>query len=60
MTTLAAAQLESLESSLTIRDNSDLTDVDLSSLSCVTDFTIEGNNLSEDDKYDLLVLLSDC
>ena len=42
------------------QENTDLTDVDLPSLYCVSDYTIEGNDLSEDDKYDLLVQLSDC
>jgi hypothetical protein len=61
MTLLSAPLLASLGSTLTIRDNSDLTDVDLPSLTCVSDFTIESNNLADDDHYDLLVhLISGC
>ena len=33
-------------------------EVDLSSLECVDDYTIEGNDLSEDDHYDLLVQIT--
>ena len=58
--TFSAPILETLNGNLTIQENSDLFSVDLSSLECVDDYTIEGNDLSEDDKYDLLVLLSDC
>ena len=43
---------------LYIQDNSDLTDVDLSSLECVNDFTIEGNDLDEETQYELLVQLT--
>jgi len=32
--------------------------VDLSSLDCVDDYTIEGNDLSEDDHYELLVQIT--
>ena len=58
MTLLSAPLLASLGSTLTIRDNSDLTDVELSLLTCVSDFTIEGNDLADDDHYDLLVALT--
>ena len=54
----SAPILDSLGSNLTIRDNPDLTDVDLSSLTCISDFTIEGNDLTEESHYDLLVALT--
>jgi hypothetical protein len=60
MLSFSAPALSSLDGSLTIQDNSDLNSVDLSALSCVSDYTIEGNDLSEDDKYDLLVMLTGC
>ena len=50
--------MSSLGGTLTIRDNPDLTGVDLDVLTCVSDFTIEGNDLSDDDHYDLLVHLT--
>jgi hypothetical protein len=56
--TLGVPLLSSLGSSLTIRDNPDLTGVDFSALTCVSDFTIEGNDLDDDDHYDLLIHLS--
>jgi hypothetical protein len=58
LTSFSASLLSSLGSSLTIRDNSDLTDVDFSSLTCISDFTIEGNDLSDESHYDLLVHLT--
>ena len=59
--TFSASSLESLGGTLYIQDNSKLNSVDLSSLFCVDDYTIEGNALTEEDQYDLLVALtSEC
>ena len=58
--TFSAPILETLNGSLSIQENTDLNSVDLSSLCGISDFTIEGNDLSEDDQYDLLVQLTSC
>ena len=58
--TFSAPLFDSLGSSLYIQDNTNLTDVDLPNLCGLSDFTIEGNDLSEDDQYDLLVQLTSC
>ncbi len=47
-----------LTSSLTIRDNPDLQTVDLSSLACIEDFTIVGNDLTIDSHHALLLALT--
>ena len=50
-----------LSGGLTIRDNGDLASVDLTSLTCVTDYTVVGNDLDDDDRRDLLLhIISDC
>ena len=50
---LYAPAFYDLSGSLTIRDNGDLNDIDLTSLTCVDDFTIVGNDLDDDDARDL-------
>ena len=58
---LYAPTFYDLSGSLTIRDNGDLNDVDLTSLTCVDDFTIVGNDLDDDDARDLkLHITSGC
>ena len=57
---LYAPVLEDLGDSLYIQENASLSSVDLSLLCGINDFTIEGNDLTEDDQYDLLVQLSGC
>ena len=56
----SAPLLADLADSLNIQENTQLNAIDLSSLCGIGDFTIEGNDLSEDDQYDLLVQLSGC
>ena len=55
---LSAPAFYDLGSSLTIRDNGDLAAVDLSSLDCVEDFTIVGNNMVPEVLHALLLQLS--
>ena len=57
---LSAPLLESLGRSLYVQENPNLESIDLSLLCGISDFTIEGNDLTEDDQYDLLVQLSGC
>ena len=49
---------DSLSSSPSIRENGALLTIDLSLLTCVDDYMIEGNGLSEEEKTDLLVQLA--
>jgi hypothetical protein len=58
--TFSAPLLDNLGSDLNIQENTQLESIDLSSLCGISDFTIEGNDLSEDDQYDLLVQLTGC
>jgi len=61
MLTLSAPLFDDLSGSLTIRDNPDLYSIDLSSLTCVSDYTVVGNDLDEDDSRDLLLhIISGC
>ena len=58
--TLSAAALTNLGSALYIQENTVLSTIDLSSLTCVDDYTIEGNDLDKAAQYKLLVQLSGC
>ena len=59
--TLSAPVFDDLSGSLTIRDNTDLVSIDLTSLTCVSDYTVVGNDLDDDDRRDLLLhIISDC
>ena len=61
MASLYAPNFNDLAGSLTIRDNGDLASLDLSTLTCVDDYTIVGNDLDDDDRRDLLLhIISDC
>ena len=61
MTSLSAPIFDDLSGSLTIRDNGDLTSIDLTSLTCVDDYTIVGNDMDDDDVRDLLLhIISTC
>ena len=55
LTELSAPALSYLGGNLVLQDDPSLASVDVSSLTCVSDYTIEGHGLSEDDHYDLLV-----
>ena len=54
----SAPLLADLADSLNIQENTQLNAIDLSSLVCIDDYNIEGNDLSEEDQYDLLVQLT--
>jgi hypothetical protein len=57
----SAPLFDDLTGSLTIRDNGDLVSVDLTSLTCVDDYTVVGNDLDDDDRRDLLLhIISGC
>ena len=57
----SAPLFDDLSGSLTIRDNTDLVSIDLTSLTCVSDYTIVGNDMDDDDTRDLLLhIISDC
>ena len=59
--TFSAPLFDDLTGSLTIRDNTDLISIDLTSLTCVSDYTIVGNDMDDDDTRDLLLhIISDC
>ena len=61
LTSFSAPLFDDLSGSLTIRDNSDLASIDLSSLTCVSDYTVVGNDMDEDDSRDLLLhIISEC
>jgi hypothetical protein len=61
MLTLSAPLFDDLSGGLTIRDNPDLYSIDLTSLTCVSDYTVVGNDLDEDDSRDLLLhIISGC
>ena len=61
VSTFSAPVFDDLSGSLTIRDNGDLGSIDLSSLTCVTDYTVVGNDLDDDDRRDLLLhIISAC
>lgn len=61
ISSLSAPNLNDLSGSLTIRDNGDLSSIDLTSLTCVDDFTIVGNDMDDDDTRDLkLHITSGC
>ena len=60
MESLNAPLLENLGDELNIQENTSLNSIDLTLLCGINDFTIEGNDLSEDDQYDLLVQLTGC
>jgi hypothetical protein len=47
-----------LGGTLSIQDNTRLSSVDFSSLTCVNDYTIEGSDLSGDDQYERLVQIT--
>ena len=58
---MSAPIFDDLSGSLTIRDNGDLTSIDLTSLTCVDDYTIVGNDMDDDDVRDLLLhIISAC
>ena len=58
---LSAPVFDDLSGSLTIRDNTDLASIDLTSLTCVDDYTIVGNDMDDDDVRDLLLhIISTC
>ncbi len=60
MESIDLSSLSSIGSYVYLYSNTELEVVDLSSLTCVDNYTIEGNDLSEDDQYDLLVQISGC
>jgi hypothetical protein len=53
-----SAAFSDLGGTLSIQDNTRLSSVDFSSLTCVNDYTIEGSDLSGDDQYERLVQIT--